>query len=127
MAVDRRRLRAAPGSVPMLFALLIALFPTPPTTVLASHTPNPASVTIAGSLQNELGCPGDWMPDCAATHLGYDANDDVWQGSWSVPAGEYEYKAALDNSWTENYGLHAASGGANIPLKLAATTPVKFY
>jgi len=26
----------------------------------ASHTPNPSSVTIAGSLQSELGCPGDW-------------------------------------------------------------------
>ena len=35
----------------------------------ADHTPDPASVTIAGSLQDELGCPGDWQPDCAATHL----------------------------------------------------------
>jgi len=30
-----------------------------PTPVLASHTPNPTSVTIAGSLQSELGCPED--------------------------------------------------------------------
>ena len=34
---------------------------------LASDTPDPASVTVAGSLQSELGCPGDWQPDCADT------------------------------------------------------------
>ena len=96
-------------------------------TALANHTPNPSSVTIAGSLQSELGCAGDWDPACATTHLTYDANDDVWQGTWTVPAGSYEYKAALNDNWTENYGLHAASGGANIPLALGANTSVKFY
>ncbi len=96
-------------------------------TILASHTPNPTSVTVAGSLQSELGCAGDWDPACAITHLTYDANDDVWQGTWSVPAGSYEYKAALNDGWDENYGLHAAPGGANIPLNLGADVSVKFY
>ena len=77
----------------------------PPRT--ASHTPNPTSVTVAGSLQSEVGCPGDWDPACATTHLAYDANDDVWQGTFSLPAGDYEYKAALNDAWAENYGLHA--------------------
>ena len=94
---------------------------------LGSHTPNPTSVTIAGSLQSELGCPGDWQPDCASTHLAYDADDDIWQGSFTVPAGSYEYKAALDDSWDENYGLHAQPGGANIPLDLGGQSNVKFY
>ena len=31
-----------------------------PTPALASHTTDPANVTIAGSLQSELGCAGDW-------------------------------------------------------------------
>jgi len=93
----------------------------------ASHTPNPSSVTIAGSLQSELGCPGDWQPDCGATHLTYDANDDVWQQTFSLPAGGWEYKAALNNSWDENYGLHAQSNGANVPLNLASSASVKFY
>src|SRR5919204_738355 len=92
-----------------------------------SPTPNPASVTIAGSLQSELGCPGDWQPDCAATHLTYDASDDVWQGTFTVPAGSWEYKAALNNSWDENYGLHAEAGGANVPLNLGTSRSVKFY
>jgi glucan 1,4-alpha-glucosidase len=93
----------------------------------ASHTPNPTAVTIAGSLQSELGCPGDWDPACAATHLAYDAADDVWQGTFSLPAGGYEYKAALNDAWTENYGLHAQQNGANIPLSLPAGASVKFY
>jgi hypothetical protein len=86
----------------------------------------PTNVTIAGSLQSEVGCAGDWQPDCAATHLTYDASDLVWQGSWTIPAGSYEYKAALNDSWSENYGLNAMPGGTNIPLN-APGTAVKFY
>lgn len=103
------------------------LSPSAPVALARPSTPNPTSVTIAGSLQSELGCSGDWDPTCAATHLTYDAGDDVWQGSWTLPAGNYEYKAALNNGWDENYGLHAERDGANIPLNLAATTTVKFY
>src|SRR5262249_29147781 len=60
------------------------------------------------------------------THLTYDSTDDVWQGTFALPAGSYEYKAALNNSWNENYGLHAQPGGANIPLN-APGGPVKVY
>lgn len=38
-----------------------------------------------------------------------------------------EYKAALNDSWDVNYGLHAVQNGANIPLNLPAATSVKFY
>src|SRR5687768_12214542 len=75
-----------------------------PVPVLADHTADPTSVTIAGSLQSELGCAGDWDPGCATTHLAFDATDGVWQAAWTVPAGNWEYKAALNNSWDENYG-----------------------
>jgi hypothetical protein len=92
----------------------------------ASSTPDPTSVTIAGDLQSEAGCSGDWDPACAATHLAYDAGDDVWQGTFTLPAGNYQYKAALNNSWDENYGRHAVSNGDNIPLA-APGGPVKFY
>ena len=93
----------------------------------ASHTPNPSSVTVAGSLQSELGCPGDWQADCAATHLTYDSGDDVWQGTFSVPSGSFEYKAPLNDSWTENYGFHAQLDGANVPLNVPSAASVKFY
>jgi glucan 1,4-alpha-glucosidase len=92
----------------------------------AGASPAPSSVTIAGDLQSEAGCTGDWDPACAATHLAYDANDDVWQGTFTLPAGAYQYKAALNDSWDENYGLHATENGGNIPLA-APGGPVKFY
>jgi glycosidase len=91
------------------------------------NTPAPTSVTIAGDLQSELGCGGDWDPACAATHLTYDPSDDVWQASFSLPAGDYQYKAALNDSWDENYGLHGAENGDNIPLHLGTAGTVKFY
>jgi glycosidase len=87
----------------------------------------PATVTIAGSLQSELGCPGDWQPECANTQLMYDANDGVWQASFVLPAGTWEYKAALNGTWDENYGKGATRDGPNIVLTLAAQTTVKFF
>ncbi len=117
------------GSIIGLIALFAGLIGglAPAATGLASDTPNPASVTIAGSLDTELGCGGDWDPACAAAHLTYDSGDDVWQGSWNIPAGSYEYKAALNDDWAENYGLNAVANGANIPLSLPADAAVKFY
>ena len=109
-----------------MMALAFVLIGVSPALV-ADHTPDPSAVTVAGSLQDELGCPGDWQPDCAVTHLSFDAEDDVWQGVFNVPAGLWDYKAALNDSWTENYGDGAVRDGANIGLDLGAATDVKFY
>jgi glycosidase len=87
----------------------------------------PATVTIAGSFQEELGCPGDWMPDCALTHLQFDADDGVWQATFDLPAGTWEYKAALNDAWAENYGRGGVRDGPNIPLVLGEAASVKFY
>ncbi|HET7177223.1 MAG TPA: hypothetical protein VFI63_00900 [Solirubrobacterales bacterium] len=121
--MTQRRLH--PVLLLLAFVLPLAALLSRP--AVASDTPDPASVTVAGSLQSELGCSGDWQPDCALTHLAFDAEDGVWQGTFDVPAGSWEYKAALNDSWTENYGLHAAANGANIPFNLGAAAAVKFY
>ena len=118
--IRTRRVRSA-----LIAVVLVASGLVPGGSAVAA--PNPSSVTIAGSLQSEVGCSADWDPACAASHLTYDPGDDVWQGSFDLPAGSYEYKAALDNGWTENYGLHAVSNGANVPLNLASGATVKFY
>jgi glycosidase len=125
----RRRLLAVATLLLFLASMLPLAAATPLASpmALASHTPAPTSVTLVGSLQNEAGCAGDWDPACAATHLTYDAADDVWQGTFTLPAGSYEYKVALNGSWDENYGLDAAPGGAKIPLALGAGKTVKFY
>ena len=93
----------------------------------AGNTPNPTTVTIVGNFQSELGCTDDWRPDCSATHLTYLAVDDVWQGVFIIPAGSWEYKLAVNNSWDENYGLNATRDGASIFLSLAEDAYVTFY
>jgi pullulanase-type alpha-1,6-glucosidase len=98
-----------------------------PLIAVDAHGQEPSSVTVVGSLQSELGCPGDWQPDCGTTHLAQDAEDTVWQGTFVVPAGSYEYKAALNDSWDENYGANAQLNGANISLDLGVLTDIKFY
>ena len=109
------------------FSIILFCLAVAPTPVVASHSPDPSSVTVAGSLQSELGCPGDWQPECAVTHLSYDASDDVWQSLFGVPSGNWEFKAALNDSWAENYGANATQNGPNISLSLGALTTVKFY
>jgi len=102
-----------------------ATFPAIPE---VTQTAAPQSVTIAGTLQSELGCANDWAPECENTMLTYDAGDDLWVATWDLPAGEYEYKAALNASWEpENYGLGAVEHGDNIPLVLAEDTTVTFF
>ena len=108
-----------------LLALLAAL-PAPRPSIAAQQPPNPATVTIPGTIQSVLGCSGDWQPDCAKTFLTYDREADIWQGSFVLPPGAYEYKVALDKTWDENYGLGAKRNGANIPLKLDQQTEVIF-
>jgi hypothetical protein len=75
------------------------------------------TVTVAGSLQSELGCSGDWQPDCAATHLDLQPNG-TYLKTFTLPAGSYEFKAAINDSWTENYGLGGVADGPNYPLVL---------
>jgi pullulanase-type alpha-1,6-glucosidase len=116
------------AGAPWRFAAgLLTLFCLWAPAAVSANTPAPQFVTIAGDLQSELGCANDWMPDCAETHLAYDPADDVWQGTFNVPAGNWQYKAALNNSWTENYGDHAQLNGGNLSLNLSATAAVKFY
>jgi pullulanase-type alpha-1,6-glucosidase len=89
----------------------------------AHHTPLPAVVALVGSLQSELGCPGDWQPECVQTRLQPVADrPGVFHGAFDVPAGSFEYKVALNGSWDENYGAGGAPGGANIPLAAPGTT-----
>ncbi len=87
----------------------------------------PAAVSVPGSHNSEIGCSGDWQPDCAEAQMSLDADDLVWKRTVALPAGGYEYKAAIDGSWDENYGAGGARGGANVGLDLAAPRDVTFY
>lgn len=83
----------------------------------------PASVTLVGDLQTELGCSSDWDPGCTFTQLIFDAEDQVWQMTFTIPAGNWEYKVATNGDWSNPY----PPGYTNLNLNLSSTTPVKFY
>ena len=105
-------------------AVAASILPAPP--AAADHTPTPQTVTLVGSLQSELGCPGDWQPGCGTTELQPVAGQPgLYRGTFPVPAGPFEYKVAIDESFDENYGAGGAPGGANIPLT-ATGAPVTF-
>ena len=86
---------------------------------------NPASVTLVGSLQSELGCAADWDPACATTHLTQTADPNLWTADFDVPAaGSFEYKFAIDDGWDISYGLNG--GGDNIPMTVGGATTLRF-
>ncbi|GCE75801.1 pullulanase-type alpha-1,6-glucosidase [Cellulomonas biazotea] len=97
------------------------------TAALATATAPPAaaaatSAALVGSLQSELGCAGDWAPDCTATEL-VPVGDGTFTADFEVPAGTWEYKVALDDAWDASYGVDGS--GDNSPLVLAGATTLR--
>ena len=95
--------------------------------VAAAVTPAAAAdrtVALVGSLQSELGCADDWQPACAETELALTATAGVYSADFTVPAGTFEYKVAIDDSWDEAYGKDG--GDANIPLVVAGPSSLRF-
>lgn len=97
---------------------------------LAAAAEEPRTFALVGSLQSELGCTdlganagGDWEPACAATDLAPTGTAGVYAAEFTIPAGIYEYKVAVNDGWAESYGLNG--GGDNIPLTVAGDTPVR--
>jgi len=115
--------------IPLMFLLLLFAVLTGFAQERPADNPDgfavPETVTLSGSLQTEIGCDNDWDPACEAAFL-TDQGDELWQGTFSLPAGTYEYKVALDGSWDTNYGLAGEAGGPNIPLELAEDSEVTF-
>ena len=82
------------------------------------------TVALVGSLQSEIGCPADWAPDCGESELVLTGTPGIWAAEFTLPAGTYEYKVALNDTWDEAYGL---DGGAdNIPLTIAGDSTLRF-
>ncbi|WP_194396696.1 pullulanase-type alpha-1,6-glucosidase [Microbacterium atlanticum] len=82
-------------------------------------------VTVPGSLNSEMGCAGDWAPGCEAAKLTLRA-DGIWAGTFDLPAGQYEYKAAIDGSWAINYGANGVRDGSNVAITHAGGA-ISFY
>jgi len=84
-------------------------------------------VTLPGSFQDEVGCPGDWQPDCVVTSLQDPDADGIY--TWTtaaIPAGSYEVKVAHNLGWDENYGVGGEPGGANYGFTAPGGKPITF-
>ena len=72
---------AGSASSPDLRSFLPVCCPRrPPLPVLANHTPDPARSPSPAASRASSAARATGTPACAATHLAYDAADDVWQG-----------------------------------------------
>ncbi|MET0735603.1 MAG: pullulanase-type alpha-1,6-glucosidase [Microbacterium sp.] len=90
-----------------------------PAASAAEHT-----YALVGNLQSEIGCPDDWQPECAESELTLTETENVYAAEFEVPAGVYEYKVALDDTWDVSYGLNG--GSDNIPLTVAGPSTLRF-
>ncbi|NJN17614.1 MAG: pullulanase-type alpha-1,6-glucosidase [Oscillochloris sp.] len=71
--------------------------------------------TLPGNFNNEIGCSGDWQPDCLETLMSDVDGDGVYTFvTDAIPAGSYEFKVALNGTWDTSYGLNG--GGDNVPF-----------
>ncbi len=101
------------------------------TTTLSSfvtYPPVELLVTFPGSYPEASGLGGNWAPDNLNT-VGTDSNGDLVYifSTTAIPAGSYEYKAAVGGTWSENYGADGVPGGANLTFTAPGGTEVKFY
>ncbi len=83
-------------------------------------------VNVPGSWQAVSGaCEGEWDPACEGSAL-TDNGDGTYSGTFTIPAGDYEAKVALDGSWTENYGVDGVADGDNYAFTVEADGEVTF-
>ncbi|MDQ0373057.1 pullulanase-type alpha-1,6-glucosidase [Cellulomonas humilata] len=118
VSVDAAGHRSAASTFGSVGVAVDGVVPEPPT--------GPTAVSVPGTHNTEMGCPGDWQPDCTTAQL-TKGGDGVWSGTFDLPAGTYEYKVAIDNSWTVNYGANGVPGGPNATYTLAADGEVTFF
>jgi maltose-binding protein MalE len=83
-------------------------------------------VNVPGAYQAQAGCPGDWQPECAATAMTLGEDGKYHSGPFTLTAGDYEFKVALDGAWTTNYGSDGLQDGPNYKITLAADGTVEF-
>lgn len=71
--------------------------------------------------------PGpSWDP--GSNQMTYDPELDLYVYTFqNVPAANYEYKIAVNKSWSENYGLGGEPGGSNIPVAVPTAQDVTIW
>ena len=61
---------------------------------------NDKIAVVAGTLQSQLGCSGDWQPSCVATLMTDPNGDGIYTFvTTGLMAGSYQFKVALNETW----------------------------
>lgn len=116
----RRRLTALTAT-PLL--VLVSMVPL----TVSPASAEEATVTLAGSFQDELGCAADWDPSCVATLMDDSDGDGIYEfTTGQIPDGTYDFKATHNFGWDENYGVDGVAGGANYTLSVKSGDQVSF-
>lgn len=86
----------------------------------------PDEVALPGTVNSAMGCGEDWAPWCDQAQMTLDPATSTWSIVIELPAGDYEYKIAIDRAWDLNYGAGGVPNGPNIKLALTAPSTVTF-
>ena len=100
-----RRLLATIVSAALVLAGSVAL----PAIAAAPAAAAERTFAVVGSFQEELGCAEDWQADCDITDLAPTDTEGVYAAEFTVPAGTYAYKVAVNDAWDEAYGPNGGS------------------
>jgi hypothetical protein len=87
-------------------------------------TDNVSSViaVLAGSFQSEVGCGGDFDPECLRSWLQDVDGDGIYTYSTAaLPVGSYSTIVAINESFSESYGKGGVTGGGNIDFDVASS------
>ena len=73
----------------------------------------PRSVSFPGNYALALG-GNNWEPADPTVQAGDLDGDGIWTLTATLPGGDYEFKVAINGTWTENYGASGQPDGPNI-------------
>ena len=80
---------------------------------------NTPIVTLAGSLQSDLGCGSDFQPDCLRSWLQDVDGDGIYTLSAMLPDGNYSTVVTVNESFDERYGAGGVKNGGNIDFTVS--------
>ncbi len=86
----------------------------------------PDEVALPGTVNSAMGCGEDWAPWCDQAQMTLDPTTSTWSITVDLPAGDYQYKIAIDRTWDLNYGAGGVPNGPNMSLSLTADSSVTF-
>lgn len=85
------------------------------------------SVSLLGSLQNEIGCDYDYNWECDLSSLNFNSDSGLWEGSFFLPAGCYSYWVKETQGSNEIlFGENGMAGGDEIQFYVPSDASVTF-